>query len=843
MKEQHETLGSNVVPLDYRLRIEPNFKTFKFDGRCEIDVDIKRATRSIEVNAKDLKIKSASVAQKSATQKAVVKMNPKLERIAIIMKTPLSGKVTIAIDYQGIHNDKLYGFYRSKYTYGKKGEKQGYILTTQFEAPDARAALPCFDEPEFKATFNLSLLVDNDLDTISNTPIKSSKKAGKKKLVTFQTTPKMSTYLLYMGVGRFEYLRDNNGRVKIAVATTPGKKELGKVALKCARMLLSEEERYFGIKFPLPKLDLIATPDFPVGAMENWGAITFREFGFLTDENSASVSVKQRIVEVIAHELVHQWFGDLVTMKWWNDLWLNESFATFMAFKFGQAVLPELNMHTLFYESEMPTALNADAYKHTHAISVNVDTSAQITALFDRISYSKGGCLLNMLEDYVGKDIFKDGLQRYLKKHMYGNATKSDLWKAIQESATAHRKNVEVTTVMETWVNQLGYPIIYAEKTKTGFALTQKRYTLSGAEYPEVWPIPIHYGTNEGETLVLMTGKSLAIKSKSPGIKLNVGQHGLYRTRYSEALLIHVGELIKRKNLSEIDAWGIENDVFAAVRTGDMKAVDYAKFVERYLMDASYPTTFSVSGHFSWLIDRCMGMRCLQQIKETSKKFHRKMLIKVGMAKHPGEDATTSRTRAVALSGLADAEDSEILRWGRNLFDNYAKGEAKIDGNLKGIVFAIAAKTHNNEHIIKKLLGMYSSEALPEDKARALAAISEVKNHALLKHALELGMSKEVRLQDALYIMGSALGSSHFRAMAWPWTKANWNKMLDYFPPTIMMLNKLVSALSGVSDEATKKDMENFFFKQKHAREDTEREVHLTIERIDANIRFMKTNA
>ena len=398
-KYKHQTLGDNVIPVNYKLCIEPNFKTFKFNGDCTIAVKIKKKTSTVLLNAKELKIKSAAVLSGKKEVRCAFSLDGKLERLSIKTEEPISGAATLRISYQGIHNDKLYGFYRSKYMEGKR---ERYVMTSQFEAPDARAAFPCFDEPGFKATFDLSLLVDKDMTALSNTPRKSSRKVGSRKLVTFLTTPKMSTYLLYMGVGKFEAIGDDAGRVRTHVITTPGKKELGKIALDYGKRLLAAEEKYFGIDFPLPKMDLIAVPDFAVGAMENWGAITFREYGFLTDAKQASAGIKQRICEVIAHELVHQWFGDLVTMKWWDDLWLNESFATFMSYKIADTVFPELKMLLNYYETRFPSAFGVDAFKSTHPISVNVNSPEEINSLFDMVSYSKGSTVLNMLEDFVG---------------------------------------------------------------------------------------------------------------------------------------------------------------------------------------------------------------------------------------------------------------------------------------------------------------------------------------------------------------------------------------------------------------------------------------------------------
>src|SRR3989344_4181595 len=306
-----------------------------------------------------------------------------------------------------------------------------------------------------------------------------------KKITKFQTTPKMSTYLLYLGVGKFEYLENNSSRVKIRVYTVPGKKNLGKMALDYAQRFLDYFDNYFGIKYPLPKCDFIAIPDFSSGAMENWGAITFREIVLLGDEKT-SVANKEYIAEVIAHELAHQWFGNLVTMKWWDDLWLNESFATFMAQKAVSEVFPEWEYDLRFYEDILESALSADSLKSTHSISVPIKHVKDVSQIFDRISYEKGCSVLHMLESYIGNESFRKGLTIYLKNHEYSNAVKEDLWNALAESS----KNKNVTKLMSAWVNKPGYPIVNVENNK----LTQKRFLLS-EESKGTWPIPIQYIT------------------------------------------------------------------------------------------------------------------------------------------------------------------------------------------------------------------------------------------------------------------------------------------------------------------------------------------------------------
>ncbi|MDE1847244.1 MAG: M1 family peptidase, partial [Candidatus Micrarchaeota archaeon] len=429
----HKSLGNNVQPLNYRLFFVPDLKSFKTTVYEDINCVVRKPTNLIKLNAKELKVVSASAFSNGAVQLAKIKYDQKNEEVHLIFKKRLRGKIEIGMTSVCDNNDRLYGFYRSKY--GDKG-KEEYMLTSQFEPAEARAAFPCFDEPEMKATFEVSFIIDRKLEAISNTPIMEEHAiSGGRKIVRFGKTPKMSTYLLYLGVGRFDRVDGRAGRLKVSVLTTPGKKHLAKLPLSYTIKFIRWYEGYFRIPFPLPKIDLIAVPDFSAGAMENWGAITFREIRLLSDEHTSEGS-KRDIAMVIAHELAHQWFGNLVTMKWWDDLWLNESFATYMSYKAMDAVFPKWEVMKQFAEQEQTRAFENDALKSTHPISVRIPSADMIPALFDRISYDKGGGVLYMLEDFVGSAVFRRGLRAYLRKFKYANARKEDLWVAIQKAAT-----------------------------------------------------------------------------------------------------------------------------------------------------------------------------------------------------------------------------------------------------------------------------------------------------------------------------------------------------------------------------------------------------------------------
>ena len=421
-----------ISPSNYVLEFEPNFKNFTFAGKETIDAKISKPTNIITLDAAELKIKKCHIESKNGPFRAKTSLNPKKEQLSIKISKKVSGHIKIHIDFTGILNDRLLGFYRSQYKDNKGKTK--FLATTQFEAADARRAFPCWDEPKAKATFDISIIADKGLTAISNMPVEKTKKIGKKTRYTFSRTPIMSTYLIYLGVGEFEFLSSKLGKITIRIVTTKGNKSKGKLSLEFTKKFLRYYEKYFKIKYPLPKLDLLAIPDFAAGAMENWGAITFRETILLYDSKTSSTKTKQFIAEVISHELAHQWFGNLVTMEWWNELWLNESFATYMATKIVDKFYPEWDLWDQFVETSMNSAMMLDGLKTSHPIDVKVNQPSEIREIFDNISYDKGGCVLRMLENYVGKENFQRGLQHYLKKHMYQNARGESLWKFYRKS-------------------------------------------------------------------------------------------------------------------------------------------------------------------------------------------------------------------------------------------------------------------------------------------------------------------------------------------------------------------------------------------------------------------------
>ncbi len=845
MVEKRQTLGENVVPLDYTLRFEPNLKTFKYKCSETISIKINKRTSVIAVNAVGLEIKSVMLVKGKEAQNAKVRLDKKLERAIFTFKNAVSGLANLKIEFEGVNGDKLAGFYRTRY---KVGKKDHFGLTTQFEAPDARKAFPCFDEPNFKATFDLSFLVDKKLTVLSNMPEKSSKVMGGKKLVSFQKTPKMSSYLLYFGIGEFDKLEGKYRNIALNVITTPGKIKLGEIALDYGKKFMKYYEDYFGLRYPLPKMDFIAVPDFAIGGMENWGAITYAEFGLLADKKTASVVGKQRIAELTAHELAHQWFGDLVTMKWWDDLWLNESFATFMSYKAMDDVFPEWQMGIQAVLGRTASALGADQLRASRPIGVEVNSPGDTAEAFDPdITYNKGSSVLTMLEDYAGADVFRKALHSYMKEFSYSNATRHDLWNAISKVAKSSKNQQKFDKIASYWINNPGYPAIEVKYADGKLGLEQKRFVLLNKDYPSVWPVPIHYvkkserGKQEG--LMLFDKKKMVMKEEGlEYIKLNYLQKGFYRVKYPDAILQKLGMLIREGKLSPLDGWGIENDLYSLARGCKIKVGKYLDFVERYCMDCKFPLDLSVSGHLNALSMLLLENKLiLKRVNKVNSKYHNRALARLGWERDEKETNAATLLRAAALSSLGFMEDKVVVNKAKELFEQYLKNGRAIDSNIRNAIYSTNAWV-GNMATYEKFVSLYKKEENPEEKIRFLRAIASFKNPVIVDKALKYTFSKDIRLQYVYAIPYIISTHENGKKIIWPWVSKNWKKLMGMYDRGMGGLDNFLDALTIVDDQRTRDEIERFFKKKSNFRDDIRRTTKKTLEFIDINIRFREFN-
>ena len=822
----------DTVPINYQLTFEPDLKKFTFFGTETITVSCKKPTKKITMHCAELKIKYCIVKSEDDVISSTTKTNENREELFINLSKKIKGIVTITLEFQGILNDRLLGFYRSQY---KQNGKTKYLATTQFEAADARRAFPCWDEPEAKATFEISIIADNKFTAISNMPIKSKKKIKNKTLYKFEKTPVVSTYLIYLGVGEFEYLTGKTGKVQIRVITTKGNKSKGKYSLDLGKKLLTSYEKYFGIKYPLPKLDLIAIPDFAAGAMENWGAITFRETILLYDPKTSSTRTKQFIAEVISHEIAHQWFGNLVTMKWWNDLWLNESFATFMATKFVDKFYPEWNLWDQFIEDAMNTAMGLDSLKTTHPIDITVNSPAEIREIFDAISYDKGGCVLRMLENYVGETNFRAGLKNYLSTFKYGNAQGQDLWDAIGKAS-----KMPVSAMVNSWLKQPGFPQVEITQNDKSLVLKQSRFLMEPTPKTQkgLWHVPITLGLGNETVTKLITKKSITVKTpSSPGFVANIGRTGFYRVKYDDGILLDLKMLVDQKQIPHVDRWAIQNDLFALCIAGKEDVANYLDFTDAYFDEDSYLPLTNVANNLNFLASLTFFEDFTDEIREYAINYFRKILSNLGWAPKKSDKHTDAFMRGFSIYVLGKLGDDSIIEQAEIKFKVFLKNPSTLHPDIRESIFSLVAwngnvKTHS------MFVTLYKKAKTMEEKLRFLGAMCSFRDEKLLIKTLQFSQTSEVRSQNMQLPIMRIAANPYGKKILWPWLKKNWGKMSKKVGYGNPLFNRIVASIALVADDSMESDIKAFF--KKNPTPGTERTQTQTLEKIRIHSKFLR---
>src|SRR5258708_9770006 len=604
-----QRLPYGVSPQHYNLTFMPDLQKAVFSGDETIDVEVNKVTSTITLNAIELEFQEATVTQESKTQPAKWDFAPEKQQATLTVAEQLQpGPASIHIKFTGVLNDKLRGFYLAR-------TKQRNYAATQFESTDARRAFPSFHEPAIKAKFDITLIIDKADTAISNGHITSDTPGpgeGKHTL-QFSTTPKMSTYLVAMAVGDFECIEGAADNTPIRVCCTPDKKPLTSAALRYAQEILKFYNQYYGIPYPFGKLDLVGVPDFEAGAMENTAAIFYRESLLFIDDKNSSVDSHQQVFEVLAHEMAHQWFGDLVTMKWWDNIWLNEGFATWMALKSSQALHPEWNA-VLGGVRATNGAMQLDSLKNTHAIRAKAETPEEINELFDGISYEKGAAVLRMIESYVSPDVFKRGVNAYLRKFAYSNATAEDFWGAI---TVASQRPVD--KIMPTFIAQPGVPLVSIKsecvqsqvsapahgrrsrrakkigkpQPKTEITLSQQRFLGEpGAEdtKSQTWIVPVCIKGSDAKPfcqLLTQQKQVIPVTGCSNWVFSNAGAAGYYRSKY-EGPVLHQLDSVAATQLPTPDRISLPTDQSALVRSGKESAAEYLDLVTALNQDAEH---------------------------------------------------------------------------------------------------------------------------------------------------------------------------------------------------------------------------------------------------------------
>ncbi len=789
-------LPRTVVPERYRLELVPDLASATFTGRVEVAVSVRELTGSVVLNAAELEISSAAFTAPGGTNLAGrVGIDETSQRATITFDDPLEpGAGSLALEFTGILNDKLHGFYRSTYTADDGSPRS--LATTQFEAADARRAFPCWDEPDFKATFEVTLVVEDGLTALSNGSVVSDEALGDgKHRVRFAETMVMSTYLVAFIVGEFDLTEARAVQgVPLRVAAPPGRSHLTPFAVDAGEHALTFLANYFEIPYPADKIDHVAIPDFAFGAMENLGCVTYRETALLVDQSRASQLELQRVATVIAHETAHMWFGDLVTMKWWNGIWLNEAFATFMELKTTDAMRPQWDVWTAFGAGKA-AAMVVDGLRSTRPVEFAVGAPAEADAMFDVLTYQKGGSVLRMLEQYLGEEPFRSGIARYLRAHSYANTETTDLWDAIEASS-----GEPVRAIMDSWIFQGGYPLVTAETGADGrsLVLSQQRFVYDGQPTDERWSVPLNLRASVGGVVeshrLLLEGPTTTVSFDGPveWAVVNEGGWGFYRVRYGPSLLaaLTASELA---GIAPLERIGLLGDTWAAVLGGQAPISDWLGLVEA-LEGEDDPDVWGAALAPLALLEVVASDTQLPALQAFARRIAAPAFARLGWDAEPGEPdrAAICRARLLAVLGTVGADPAVRAEAVRRYEADRAGGSAVAPDLRASVVNVVAAS--GGADAWEAIRQRYATTTNPQEKVRYLYALAQASDPDLLARTLELCLSDAVRNQDAPFVVAMVLANRAGGEMAWDWVTANWDSLLGRYPA-----NLLVRMLEGIT--------------------------------------------
>jgi aminopeptidase N len=893
VRTEAQRLPGGVQPERYTLTITPDLAKARFAGRETIEVVLDAPATAITLNAAEIEFGSVkayrwpsgliidpAVPKNWKTQPAphydltkldedpqtaVVTLDPDKEQAMLTFAQALpAGRVTLEIEYTGILNNKLRGFYLSKTKLRSYG-------VTQFEATDARRAFPCFDEPALKATFDVTLIIDAGDTAISNTRIVSDTPgplAGK-HTIAFAPTPKMSTYLVAWLVGDFQCSAGKSDGVAIRVCATPDKVGLTKFAVDAAKWDLHYYDKYFGIKYPLKKLDLIAIPDFEAGAMENFGCITFRETELLVDAKNGPLPAKKEVAETVAHEMSHQWFGDLVTPEWWDNLWLNEGFATWMETKAPAKWQPRWEYAQDAAQDKNRT-MDVDAGKTTRPIYARAETPAEINEMFDDIAYGKAGEVIAMVENWVGEDVFRKGVQAYLAAHLYANATGEDFWGTMTRTS-----GLPVDAVMRSFIEQSGVPEVVlgvsggnpthddkavmngapgddasTKATAGGKAfidgapmaavtpVTQSRFFLSAPALDaklEAWAIPVCFAGASCRLLTPQTA-TLDVPAAHPFVYANAQDKGYYRTAYTPAELTAIVAHAET-GLTPAERIGLLGDRWSLMRAGQGTVGEFLDLVLALKQDQNAPVMDSAMGRVRAIVSRIASEEDGRRLDAVVRREFDPVYAALGGAGQGGagqagpqrhESYDHATLRGTLFEALGNAKDPEVLAEAEKVARELFAGEKPSDPMIADAAVALATVNGDTE-MYERMMKVSRDATDPDLKEAALHALTRFQAPELVTRTLDYAVSDGVRSQDSWTLIALLLERRPTQDQAWEFVRKNWDAILR--KSTESSGARIVEAVGEFCTEEKRDQVSSFF--REHPVESSRRTLARTIDNIN----------
>ncbi|MBW2028349.1 MAG: M1 family metallopeptidase [Deltaproteobacteria bacterium] len=825
-----------AVPIHYQIHLEPDLETFQFRGKVRILMHAHSPIREIRLNALDLAIWSCKLRLDETFKALPFSLDPAREELKILLQKEMDGELDLQIDFVGCINDRMIGFYRSKY---KRKDEERTLAATQFEESDARRAFPCFDHPAFKATFDIEMVIKGGHIAVSNCPVSAETPLdGNRKLVQFKTTPRMSTYLVFFAVGDFEILEDKWKDISIRVIAPHGSSKYGGFGMEFAKKSLEFSEEYFGVKYPLPKLDLIALPDFAAGAMENWGAITFRENLLLHYPHVTSKEGEQRICEVIAHEIVHQWFGDLVTPSDWRYLWLNESFATYLAYGIVDHFCPDWTPWDMFLLGQTQSALVRDALRDSIPIEIPGGEHVVINTSTAPIIYNKGGSVLRQVEAYTGGKDFDEGVRGFLRKHRYSCAASHDLWEALDENS---RK--PVAEMMKNWVEQPGYPIVEAQRDGERLRLSQKRFTYLPNRSRRSWIIPlsvkVFFERGRTETIEeVFEGKEKVIEiGREPrAYKINAGQKGFYRVRYLDDNLTELGSMAASKVLAPEDRWGVQNDLYALVKSCEVDLDVYLDFVAHYAGEDAFLPSMGVANN---LLDATLIVEGPKRgrVASMARELLEGYLAGLGTEPGPGEPHSRALLRETLMWYAVIFGSGQTMSFAQDRFETLMGG-GRVHPDISRTIMRVGA-WNGDRKVFQWLEGRLRSSESEHERHNIITAMGCFRDPELIR-TVEEYILKAIPGRNKFVPIAQLAANPFAISGLWEWYAGNLKEFEQFHP---VHYERVVSSIVPVGGLGKETEVKEFFRHYEHRELTVKDVIRMSLERLDINSRLRTRNA
>ncbi len=792
--EARYRLPRSVTPSRYDLALEPDLAGGTFAGSLDVAITVHEAVTEIVLNAIDLEIEDGSIASGDGQviDVAKIRLDTDAERAHLELHTTADpGSWSLHLTFRGELNDKLVGFYRSTYE-GADGVAE-VIATTHFEATDARRAFPCWDEPDLKAIFGITLIVPADLTALSNGPEVEREALGDSRIrVRFADTMSMSTYLVAFVVGHLALTETvDAGGVPTRVAFVPGKEPLASFALEVGAHSLRWFADYYGIPYPDQKVDHVALPDFAQGAMENLGCITYREAALLVDPGTATHEEQLNVAETVAHELAHMWFGDLVTMRWWNGLWLNEAFATFMSMLAVDAYRSDWEVWNQF--ARMRTiALEVDALESTRPIEYPVHSPDDANGMFDTLTYLKGGAILRMLEQYLGAERFRDGIRRYLRKHAHGNTETHDLWDALEEET-----GEPVRRIMDSWIWQGGYPLVSVRATDGELRFSQRRYAPSLPDDDSTWSVPllVRQTAPDGATtteaiLIEAEGAALPLIHPEAVVVANAGGFSFVRVWYDDQLAARLAAVVQEQ-LSPLERYALIDDAWAAVVDGTAAPSSFLRLIEGFKTETDLPVWQLILTGLGWC-DRFLEGDPRDRFRDHVRGLLRPALDRLGWEPAPDEPDLTRSLRGTLAQAIAVLGDDPEAKAQMRELEGEAREGGDVDAHLASAAVQVVA-TIGDADDFARFRKMTHDGSTPQQQLRYLFALARFRDPALFEQLLAACLTDEVRPQDAPFLLATATTNRDLGHEAFRFIREHWDQALELFASS-----NIISLASGV---------------------------------------------